>query len=243
VRTRVTRAAQAQLANARIGSHLPAGDYVTLEVRDNGKGMAAAVLDKIFEPFFSTKFAGRGLGLAVVLGIVRQHAGALHVDSGVGAGTTFRCWLPLANETPAAPVREAASKFEGGGTILLVDDDDAVRHAVKLMLECIGFTVLAAASGEQALALFAQHRRAVRGVLLDLSMPEMDGAEVFRALVREDPSVKVWLMSGFDRRAALRGFGRARPAGFVQKPIHLEVLRKAIEKLLKPRPHARPSAS
>jgi signal transduction histidine kinase/ActR/RegA family two-component response regulator len=233
VRTRVTRATQAQLATARIGSQLLAGEYVTLEVRDDGPGMVVSVLDKIFEPFFSTKFAGRGLGLAVVLGIVRRHGGALHVESAVGAGTSFRCWLPVAHDKPAVSVREASSSFKGGGTVLLVDDDSSVRHAVKLMLERIGFEVLAAASGKQALALFAEHRSSVRSVLLDLSMPEMDGGEVFRALVREDPAVKVLLMSGFDRREALRGFGRVRPAAFVQKPIHMDVLRAAIERLLK----------
>jgi two-component system cell cycle sensor histidine kinase/response regulator CckA len=233
VRTGSTHATHADLQAARIGSHLPEADYVTIEVRDDGAGMSAATLDKIFEPFFSTKFAGRGLGLAVVLGIVRRHGGALQVDSAIGAGTTFRCWLPIAQERPAeATVRESYVNVRGDGTILLVDDDDAVRETARLMLKSIGYDVLAASSGAEALSLFAQHGSSVRGVLLDLSMPEMDGRDVFRALLRAQPELKVLLMSGFDRREALRGFGPVRPQGFLQKPLHLEVLRGALGKLL-----------
>jgi PAS domain S-box-containing protein len=241
--TRVAHASEAEFASARIGSHLPAADYVVLEVRDDGAGMSPATLNKIFEPFFSTKFSGRGLGLAVVLGIIRRHGAALQVESKVGEGTTFRCWLRLAGQPLAsAPIRGARSKFEGEGTILLVDDDDAVRNTAKLILESLGFEVLAAASGDEALARFAQHRSSICAVLLDLSMPGMDGRDVFRALRREQADVRVLLMSGFDRGEALRGFGRRRPQGFVQKPLHLEVLRAALGKLLLDRDaRARPS--
>jgi PAS domain S-box-containing protein len=240
VRTRSVHLTRSDLEGARVGSHLPEGDYVAIEVSDNGEGMSAATLEKIFEPFFSTKFAGRGLGLAVVLGIVRRHSAALQVDSVVGGGTTFRCWLPLAKERPVdvSPSAEARAesnrltKIEHNGTFLLVDDDDAVRETAALMLKSLGFDVLAAASGEEALALFALHQSSVRGVLMDLSMPEMDGRDLFRALCREQPGVRVLLMSGFERREALRGFGRARPQGFLQKPLHLEVLRAALGKLL-----------
>jgi signal transduction histidine kinase/CheY-like chemotaxis protein len=243
VRTRVANATRTELASARIGSDLAAGRYVVLEVRDDGAGMEAATLNKIFDPFFSTKFAGRGLGLAVVLGIIRRHSAALHVESAVGVGTTFRCWLPLATD-PAASIADAPlpSKFQGAGTILLVDDDDAVRATSKLMLERIGFEVLAAASGRQALTLFAQHRDTIRAVVLDLSMPDMDGREVFRSLLSEEPSVRVLLMSGFDRRVALQGFGRTRPAGFTQKPLRVAALRRALEKLLR-QPRVRSPAS
>jgi CheY-like chemotaxis protein len=239
--TRSVRLTRAELENARVGSHLPEADYIAIEVSDNGAGMSAATLDKIFEPFFSTKFAGRGLGLAVVLGIVRRHGGALVVDSIVGGGTTFRCWLPRAEQRqgrasssfpPPRASGHALAKFQGHGTFLLVDDDDAVRETATLMLKSLGFAVLAAASGEEALPLFAQHQSSIRGVLLDLSMPEMDGRDVFRALLCEQPAVRVLLMSGFERREALRGFGHARPQGFLQKPLHLEVLRAAIGKLL-----------
>jgi PAS domain S-box-containing protein len=245
VRTRVTRATASDLAAARIGSHLPEADYLTIEVRDEGAGMSASTLNKIFEPFFSTKFAGRGLGLAVVLGIVRRHAGALQVESEIGVGTTFRCWLPLAEESsvPEAANREAPSfdprassyvvmKAQRGETILVVDDDDAVRTTAMLMLEGLGFAVLGAASGQEALALFAQHRHEVSAVLLDLSMPEMDGRDVFRGLLRSEPSLRVLMMSGFERREALRGFGRVRPQGFLQKPLRVEALHAALGKLL-----------
>jgi PAS domain S-box-containing protein len=243
VRTRTAHATTADLAVARVGSHLPEADYLTIEVRDDGAGMSASTLDKIFEPFFSTKFAGRGLGLAVVLGIVRRHAGALQVESEIGVGTTFRCWLPLADAGSMPAHREVPSfgtpassrvalKVQRAATILVVDDDTAVRKTAMLMLESLGFAVMGAASGEEALALFAQRQREVSAVLLDLSMPEMDGRDVFRGLLRSQPEVRVLLMSGFDRREALRGFGRVRPQGFLQKPIHVEALHAAIEKLL-----------
>jgi CheY-like chemotaxis protein len=137
---------------------------------------------------------------------------------------------PVAHDLDAV---ERNSEVAGDASCeAIVDDDDAVRETATLMLKSLGFDVLAAASGKEAIRLFARHQSSLRGVLLDLSMPEMDGRDVFRALVREQPQVRVLLMSGFDRSEALRGFGSVRPQGFLQKPLHLEVLRAAIGKLL-----------
>jgi PAS domain S-box-containing protein len=195
------------------------GPHVCLQVRDTGPGMDEATRAKIFDPFFSTKFTGRGLGLAAVAGIVRGHNGAIRVETAPGQGTCFTVFFPAAEG--AIPVPAVVSEHKavhGRGTILVVDDEELVRHMAKRALERCGFTVLVARNGETAIDTFKRHPGAISAVVLDLSMPGMSGAELLPELLRIRPDVKVLVSSGYNEMEALRSFEGYRVAAFVQKP-------------------------
>ena len=218
------------------GQPLVPGPHVALEVRDDGPGMDVETVDRIFEPFFTTKFTGRGLGLAAVLGVVRGHRGALSVESAPGRGTTFRILF----EPSARGAREATASPPGPerrrATVLLIDDEDAVRDMVGEVLEQEGMSVLRAEDGARGIALFREAGERVDVVLLDLSMPGLSGEETFHRLVELDPAVRVILSSGYDSDEAKGRFGTGRPAGFIQKPYRPEQLMAEIGRCLGERP-------
>ncbi len=212
-----------------VGQDQPAGEYVCLEVRDSGHGMDAATLARIFDPFFSTKFVGRGLGLAAVLGIVRNHRGALKIESEPGKGTTFRVLFPpLAG--PAPSQKEKVSKtdraWRGSGTVLLVDDELPIRVVGRSQLERLGFQVLVAEDGEEALHLYGAHDGGIDCVILDLTMPKMDGEETFRELRRLGCGVPIVISSGYSEYEVAERFAGKNVAGFLQKPYRMDSLRK-----------------
>ncbi|MBI5832757.1 MAG: PAS domain S-box protein [Armatimonadetes bacterium] len=222
---------------ASLTDPLPEGIYAYVEVADTGCGMAPDVVERIFDPFFTTKFTGRGLGMSAVLGIVRGHKGAIKVYSEPGRGTTFKVLFP-ANELPEGAVglrRGAAGEgraWRGSGTVLIVDDEETVRAVGRRMLERMGFAVLTAAHGREALELFAEAGDDVSCVLLDLTMPHMDGEETFRELRRLRPDVRVMLCSGYNEQDATQRFAGKGLAGFLQKPYSLAALREKMAEML-----------
>lgn len=232
--TGVMRADAEWLAAAAAGAGLPAGEYVYLEVRDTGCGMAPEVLARIFDPFFTTKFAGRGLGLAAVLGIVRGHHGALRVSSAPGAGSVFRLLLPPLPVLASAPApSREADRWLGEGKVLVIDDEDPVRHVLGEMLRSHGFEPLAAADGPTGIALLRADTAAVTFVALDLLMPGMNGEQTLAELRRIRPDLRVLLVSGYNEGDVL---GRlAAPEGrlaFLAKPFTRHTLGRKLRELL-----------
>jgi PAS domain S-box-containing protein len=222
------------LSETYLDENLNEGLYVYLEVADTGCGMSAETRARIFDPFFTTKMTGRGLGLAAVLGIVRGHRGAMKIYSELGKGTTFKVAFPAvdlpAHSQPTSGSTDAT--WRGSGIVLVVDDEEAVRGLARRMLELMGFTVLTARDGREAVEVFRRESDRIRLVLLDMTMPHLDGAETFREMRRIRSDVKAILTSGYNEQSAISQFAGKGLAGFIQKPYRYEELLAVIRSAL-----------
>lgn len=216
------------------GEPLASGSYVSLEVHDSGYGMDEATVARIFDPFFSTKKAGRGLGLAAVLGIVRGHHGGICVYSEVGKGTTFKVLFPIVSQEVATQLHnENESMYlERSGLILIIDDEQAVRETAVDILEAEGFTTISAANGQDGLSIYVERMSDAPVILLDLSMPGLSGEETFRRLCQLNPKARVILSSGYNEFEATHRFTGKGLAGFLQKPYSAQQLIAAIKKCI-----------
>ena len=217
--------------------------YACLEVTDNGCGIEDKDIEKLFDPFFSTKFTGRGMGLAVVQGLTNSHKGAITVESKPGRGSTFRLFFPVSEEAltqPQTPETDRGNiisspspkKMEEGGTVLVVEDEAMLREMAVAMLEMIGFTVLKAKDGIEALEVFGKHQSEIKFVLTDLTMPQMGGWETLTALRKIQPDIPVILSSGYDLAHVMEGDHPELPQAFLAKPYNLAALRNAITQTL-----------
>jgi PAS domain S-box-containing protein len=223
------------------GGELAAGSYVVFEVSDTGAGMDAETVARVFEPFFSTKGSGRGLGLSSVLGIVRGHRGALRVESRQGEGATFRVLLPVSLGAVVAGPRQDGSAGPAGGPqawpaepvpVLLVEDEQAVARTVRRMLEVAGYSVTVASEGHEALSVLRARPDTVRAVVLDLTMPGLSGAETYRELRLLDRSLPVLVTSGYADGDDLVTLDDDPHAAFLAKPYRPDELALALALLL-----------
>ena len=219
------------LKDVWLDENLNQGLYVYLEIADTGCGMDQHTLAKLFDPFFTTKFTGRGLGMAAVLGIVRGHKGAIKVYSEPGKGTNFKILLPASGK-PAKVFNHDGfeNNWKGSGTVLLVDDEETVRGIGKDMLQEFGFTTITANNGREAVEIF-KTTPDISFVILDLTMPHMDGEQCFRELRQLKPDIKVIMSSGFSEYEVTQKFMGKGLAGFIQKPYKLSALKEAIQKI------------
>ena len=216
---------------SRSGDLTP-GDYVVFRVTDTGTGVPAQLLDKIFDPFFTTKEPGKGtgLGLSTSLTIVRNHGGHIQVSSEAGRGSQFEVFLPVAPESsPASAIDPKLSAPRGTGqTVLVVDDEDAVRQVMQSTLEKAGYQVLAAANGKEALSVYAERGRQIAVVVIDMTMPVLGGIPTMRELVRMNPDVRLIAASGIhDNEASAKSIG-GQVRQFLAKPFTSEKLLRAV---------------
>jgi len=210
------------------------GKYVLLTIRDTGRGMDKETMERIFEPFFTTKGLanGTGLGLASVYGILKSHGGYIDVDSAIGHGSTFYIYLPTSEEVVAKEISTDEKLVMGSETILLVDDEDFVLDAGAQLIEAMGYRVLKAKSGPEAVEVYRKSKDTIDLVILDVVMPEMGGGEVYEKLKEVNPQVKVLLSSGYSIEGQAKEILRRGCNGFIQEPFNIEDLSQILRKIL-----------
>jgi len=212
------------------GGRLSAGRYAYLNVSDTGCGMSTETREKIFEPFFTTKFTGRGLGMSAVLGIVQGHHGDIRICSKEGEGTTFKLLFPCSDVTEITNPQASfdTTAWQASGAILIVDDEENIRETAAAMLEDMGFDTLTARDGWDGVEVYRRHQQEVVAVLLDMTMPKLDGKGCCHELYRINEHVKVILSSGYNETEAVSRFDGEQLAGFIQKPYLPEVLEETM---------------
>jgi two-component system, cell cycle sensor histidine kinase and response regulator CckA len=210
------------------------GKYIRISVSDTGIGMDKATQDRIFEPFFTTKAVGRGtgLGLASTYGIIKNHNGIINVYSEKGYGTTFKIYLPASKRQLSEEKRQREEVLTGSEHILLVDDEDMVADIGKEMLEKLGYKILVAASGTEAIKIFKARRDSVDLVILDMIMPDMSGGETFNRLKAIRPDVKILLSSGYSLNGQASEIMKRGCNGFIQKPFNVKQISRKIREIL-----------
>jgi len=210
------------------------GKYVQITIADTGRGMDPETMDRIFDPFFTTKAMGRGtgLGLASAYGIIRNHGGFIDVSSEKGKGAVFRIYLKATDACKVAPAPPPVTTQPGHEIILLVDDDPLILDVGTSMLEVLGYTVMAAPGGTEAIATYCDNIGRIHLVILDMIMPDMGGGKTYDQLKQIDPAVRVLLSSGYSIDGQASAIIRRGCNGFIQKPFTLQVLSTTVREIL-----------
>ena len=218
------------------GKVIPPSVYVCLEVTDNGYGMDEETKWRIFEPFYTTKFAGRGLGMSAVLGIIQAHNGSLQLFSELGKGTTFKVYLPVktsgSNEDENLKQSDTSAPWQGSGTILLVEDEEPIRLIAKALLKKFGFTVMEAVNGKEALELYEKNSADISLVFTDMGMPVMDGYALFHELKKINPKLPIIVSSGFGDAEVSSRIDIDDIAGIISKPYGPDQLREVLKRVV-----------
>jgi PAS domain S-box-containing protein len=231
--TITTRLTSIDENNSRFHDIQP-GNYVSIRVSDTGKGMDEETIGKIFEPFFTTKTLGHGtgLGLATVYGIIRNHGGAIFATSALNQGTSFTLFLPASDKKFSPEIETPQAVARGSETLLLVDDEPMIIEVGRQILAALGYNVLTAASGEEALEIFGRGHDRIDLLIIDMIMPQMSGGELFDKLKKIKPTVKVLLASGYSIEGEAREILERGCAGFIQKPFTMSELSVKLRKML-----------
>jgi PAS domain S-box-containing protein len=225
-----------QQVRDHLGKALIPGWYAILDVSDNGCGMDNETRQRLFEPFYTTKFTGRGLGMSAVLGIITSHGGALQLVSQSGQGTTFKVYLPV--QISCEPDGDgslnqlSAEPWQGSGTVLLVEDEEMVMPVAQSMLEMLGFRVVGACNGKEALAVYQKNAVDISLVVTDIGMPVMDGYELFRELKSRKPELPIIISSGFGDSVVTSNLPGETIAGLISKPYNFNQLRELLKRVV-----------
>jgi len=230
-KTKITAAER--LEKDHLGKAITPGSYLCLEVTDTGCGMDDETQKRIFEPFFTTKFVGRGLGMSALLGVVTSHKGALQLTSKVGKGTTVKIYLPVqGGDTTGEPTRQKDSEpWRGSGTILLVEDEPQLLEVAKTLLEMLGFSIIEASNGVEAIEQYRKNAAEITLVLTDIGMPLMNGYQLIQELKKINPKLPIIVSSGFGDAIVTTKIAPGEIAGLISKPYSFDQLREVLDKI------------
>ena len=211
---------------------LSPGRYVSFEIEDNGKGMDGKTRQRLFDPFYTTKFQGRGLGMAAVFGIIRNHDGWIKVDSEIGRGTLITVYLPIATDVHVQEKKDEEPVAPGTETILLVEDEDIVVEITRKMMTRLGYQIRVAQNGEEAMRISDDPQVNFDLVLLDMKLPDMDAKDIFFSLKKAHPEIKVIIFSGYALDGPVQEILDAGADGFIQKPFSFSTLSSQLRAVL-----------